>query len=422
MPAKKYSKSYENIRRFLRQISYGCYHRDCFPRLGTKVRSYDEALRRLRFFMPSAHLQETRQQRYTYVTFCGDAYHGCDNYLVHSFQTKSLLPAYCLYTLSILQLLYASDTPLTMDEIIVQVNDALTIYDTVDQIKQRNNKTDITEGYNDNSIRRRTKELIQDGWLAEQTSGRIIRYKKVVNPLKNLPVDDALELYYAVNFYKNTSLLNTPGHYLSDTLQKLYAFELPVLTCYQFKSNNFVRILDEETISTILQCMKTQHTLSYTHGAMSKKDALKQRIPLQLETEYTYNRHYLIVAHEKKLQRLRIDHMENVSIDSSMTIPAKKIPHTEKDHSIHIRFTFALPTDRTHILRKIQNRYPSATITYLSETSMECNFSVMDPRKLLPWLRTFHPYAEILPSPTHHLRERMISDIREALKNYDETI
>ena len=72
----KFHRSHAGLRKFLRLVSYGCYHRNLFSKHAITPRSYDDLLRQIRFFVPEKNLQMTRHNKYSYFTFVGDFRHG----------------------------------------------------------------------------------------------------------------------------------------------------------------------------------------------------------------------------------------------------------------------------------------------------------------------------------------------------------
>lgn len=417
----KYSKTYNNLRQFLRLLSYGCYHRNIFKKFNINPRSYDDDLRQLRFFLPPKHLQETHHQKKSHFTFAGDAYHGSNNYLIHSFKIKSLLPSYCLYTITLLQTIYASAVPLSLNDLCEKIEYALTKYGG-------NDDADVT-----NALRRRLKELVELGLVSKQKSpsnSLECLYGKIQNPLSGLRAENAIALQMAIHFYKNIALLSVPGYDLEHTLCKMYKLPTTLSNNYQFKNNNYVRILDEEILFTIVSALKQQQLLVIHMNPYEITPSTdKLVLPIALQTDYHYNRQYLIAESYPNPDNLKHSNTIMIRIDAIREALPQKTTKISPPASppapcqiIELRCTYSSADERSYLLHAFHERCLQTEITQNGAGFFHCNILIQDPRKLLPWIRTLHSHIEILPSPTHHLRERIKKDLKEALKNYDQLV
>lgn len=107
-----------------------------------------------------------------------------------------------------------------------------------------------------------------------------------------------------------------------------------------------------------------------------------------------------------------------------------------------VRVRFHVPAGgeglRASLLRRLRARFPEATITDdaghvekvagdggsdgaesgAEALSFVATLSVQDSVSIFPWLRTFHPHAEILAG-ADGLRARMKEDLEEALRHYE---
>ena len=400
----KHIKDYDKLRPFIRLISYGCYHRSQFPRF--KARNYDENLRILRFCLPEEHLAETRLQKNLHVHFLGDTYHGTDNYLARSFAIKSISLDNFLYYITILQTLAASPG-------------AAYSFNTLTNTISEKFQAAFPKEYElePTKLRRRLTELCDTGLIQKTQNSKSYSYAIAGSPLLSLNTDEMLTLRSAIAFYKNVALLSIPGTYLEQTLSSILPAANPHSNYYQFKNNNFVRILDEVIVQQLLAAIHEKKLVK-----LHRNGKCYTVFPLSILTDYQYNRQYLSAAERNHRHLFRID-----NIDTSRIAETAEPPLEETIDSPSPIIEIKLKTDTrlecTMLLSRIRERLHDAVIIEtLSETECLGKIPCKDPLKLLPWLRTFHPFLEILPSQQHNLRSRMKKDIEEALTNYHEPV
>ena len=173
----KFNRSHAGLRKFLRLVSYGCYHRTLFVRHAITPRTYDDFLRQVRFFIPEKNLQVTRHEKCSYFTFVGDFRHGTKNYFYSSFLLKTLLPKHCLQKIILLQILEGAE-PLPVPEILNRAERLITEYNP-DSLSE-----DLPQ-----SFRRRLNELTDSGLVQKIGTADKILYEKISNPLEDLSAE-----------------------------------------------------------------------------------------------------------------------------------------------------------------------------------------------------------------------------------------
>lgn len=395
----RYCSSYEKLRRFLRPISYGCYARPHMQEhFSISPRTYDTQLHRLRFFLPPDYLLEHTHQKMRHISLSGDVYQGGYNYLITSYRIKSLLPSWCLLAMAILRLLHGS-VALSTGCIFQKLQ--LMGIDTCSQIP-----------LDKVTIHRALKDLTAQGLISAMPKGREIYYEEPPDPFYTLTDEEIKELLSAIAFYKNTALISVPGYDLENTLRHNHPVRVSCDERYQFKGSSFLRIIEDETIAAILQCIQAKRCISCSYG---KKLCTLQ--PLRIETDYTYNRQYLIARDHHGISRLRIDRITNLSATPKIAIPVT--PPTPSPNTTIILQVFPdSACCHAYLRHSILTRFPDTHVEKTNGLDFQCILRVNDPLRLLPWLRTLHPYVRISPSPEHNLHIRMKNDLKEALKNY----
>ena len=404
--------------RFLHCISEGCYHRQLFQKFEINARTYDDYLHRLHFCLPEHHLTRTRNGHKTMTHFVGNLYHGPDNYLLHTFYLKAITINRCFHAISILQLMAESPSEqLSINDFAKAISDCLLDAKyNADLGHSLAFDPDSAEDYM-KSIRQTLDELCRQGLVKKIRQNSAYRYQLAENPLQDLSPDEARQLYLAITFYKNVALLSAPGSWLADTLQQLFPDCVPDMPACQFKNNVPIRMLTEPRIYDLLNHLNRQHLLRQENTRIS--------LPLYFETDYTYNQQYLVVNNGKALERWRLDNQKEITCPkASPQKPISPQPPTAPDKKglLQLRFFPKSASHQRNLCQMLRKRQPDVTIQERPDgIGFDASFLINDWLNYLPWLRSLHPYVEILDSPDKNiqkLRQRMKKDIEEVLNNY----
>ena len=398
----KFNRSHAGLRKFLRLVSYGCYHRTLFARHDITPRSYDDLLRQIRFFIPEQNLQVTRHEKCSYFTFVGDFRHGTKNYFYASFLLKTLLPEHCLQKIILLQVLTCGKflpTPEILDRAATMEADY---------------KPERLEADLEQSLRRRLNELTESGLLLKVERSSKILYGTIPNPLAELSAGEMKILYTALKFCRNVLPVGTAGYFLCDSLKSLCGMSEPVREIFQFRNNNFARILDDDILLTIIAAFRQRKKLLVKR----EKNLPLTVTPLAVETDFLCGRQYLVALKENELMRLRIEKITSVSlcVEESEKFSSSR----QKLREVRLRVKFGNENERRLREKLLAEELP---VKIVDETAGEftCAIEVPDPLQIYPLLWKFQPWAEILAG-ANGLRERMHHDAEEALKNYAESV
>lgn len=387
----------------MRLVSYGCYHRNLFERHEITPRSYDDFLRQMRFFIPQENIQVTWHDKRAYFSFVGNFRGDWENYLYESFLLKTILPEHCLYYTTILQTLECEKKTVSLQELTEKSADAILNF----RPQFLETDADLSQ-----QIRRRLNEMTDAGILRREVKNNKFFYSKIENPLKDFSAEEIEILTAAVNFYKNFSMIETAGYFLHDSLKNFYsAPDLPKI--FWFKNNNFVRILDDDILLTVINALKSKKKILVKR---ENKSAIIVT-PLAMETDFLYSRQYISALHKKEFLRLRVDKIIEVEIlkESAESVGSLKKKSREIKLCVHFQ-NFEERTAREKILCEEFDM----EIFDEGENFFICAIKAEDPLQFYPKLWQFQTWAEILPG-ADGLRERMKNDAEEALKNYEET-
>lgn len=391
----KFNSSHEKLRKFLKLVAQGCYSRNLFAQYSITPRTYDDFLRQLRFFIPEENLQVTLHERNAYFTFADNLERGSNNYLHASFLLKTLLPEHCLHWILILQLLSREGKPLQVPDISKKFYEA--VEDAVEVEPEK--------------LRRRVNELADAGLVRRTLNGQKIFFSLLSNPLGELSEEETAALISAVQFYRNCAMLEVPGYFLRESLKEIYhagnAEEI-----FRLKNNNLARILDDEILFQSIRALSGGKKIQIEReGKPPSKFS-----PAAVETDYIYNRQYLVGNSSKEMLKLRVDKILGLKILDEPAEPFVK--GRERLREIRLRVTFSNAQERSS-REKILREHLNYEVAEEGAGFFVCKILVGDPLQYYPELWKFQPWAEILHG---ELRERMKLDVEEALKNYDEPV
>jgi len=102
------------------------------------------------------------------------------------------------------------------------------------------------------SFRRRLNKLVDSGIVVKVEKANKILYRKMSNPLNNLTADELKTLLDALKFCRNIEPVGTAGYFLCDSLKSLIDASETKREIFQFRNNNFARILERVFTSKII--------------------------------------------------------------------------------------------------------------------------------------------------------------------------
>ena len=399
----RYASRYESLRPFLRFLAWGCWHKSEFPEIsGKSARSYEDGLARARVFLPKGAFIETKKGRKNYITLRGDAYYGCNNFLVNSYRMKSLPPLAAFYTVLALQIL-AKEGPLTFGG----------FWKTDGVIADKYPDILPNKDLSDNYLHDTLEALRENGYIEmrREKNGEV-NYRLRKNPLAGLTGEELSTLLAAIGFYKNVAAVSVIGYQIEAVLQNLYGLEtLPAIPA-QFRNIAFDRVLDDEILHAALEALRLKKALRFRY-----REQERLVFPLRVVTDFASGGRQYLEAREEKAPFVfsyRLDRITGITLEDAE--PPAEPPETPAPIRIVVRFHLA-NGDRDALRARILERSPHISVLSEEDDSLTCAIDDADPLRFFPWLRSFLPRAEILAGPDG-LRERMKNNIKEALENY----
>lgn len=400
-PIHKFHCSHTGLRKFLRLVSYGCYHRKLFEKHEITPRSYDDFLRQIKFFVPEKNLQVTWHDKCAYFTIVGDFRHGTKNYFYSSFLLKTLLPEHCLHKIILLQIL--------ADGELLQMSEILKRAEIISEAHKETGNLDLMQ-----TFRRRLNELATSGPVRRVESDKKVFFGRVPNPLAELSADEVKILSVALQFLRNVSFIGTAGYFLCDSLKDFCDTSEEAAEIFQFRNNNFVRILDDNILLKATEAQRRRQKI-----VIRREGNLTLKVtPIAVETDFLYNRQYLVVREREHLMRLRVDKI--LTVDMTKEEAEDYSAWRDVLREVRLRVRFENSAERRQREKLLADELP---IKIIEESANEfiCAVETIDPLQIYPRLWKFQTWAEILPG-ADGLRERMLHDAEEALKNYAEPV
>lgn len=395
-------KNYDKFRYILHDIFLCNYRtRNQYIQLGISPRSFDDYKRKIKDCIPEEFLQETTISKNRYLQFKTDFYRNSYNFLANTLLIKSLNENSSLY-LQILQISNKINKPLNKQDFIEYLDEffpsAYKLYD-------------ITTVY------RHLEDLVKDGIFICTKIKKLKYYQLSKSPLDDLSLKELQELYTAVTFYTPISLLTSVGYFTAKTIagyaQLKFNYTMVEPDYFQYRSNNFIRILDDNIINIIDQAIRTDKAVKFTYAG-------KQEItvkPKAIYTQYPYNRQTMLDTNNVVF---RISKISKIKLLNSYNIQIKR-PSSRPRYCLDLLFTFTEQDDEKEIT-DIKNRL-SREACWMTKTIIDDNHwlytaKVADYKNYIPWIRSFHKFVTPTKNSVPELIKNLEADKKELLEAY----
>ena len=312
-----------------------------------------------------------------------------------------------------------------MTEIYEHINDdpyILPTYQSFLEEKYKDSKKAIPDIIEKQTLTRIIKKLITIGIIEEIIQKNTYVYSLVSIGLESCTLQELEQLNRAVFVYKNISLFGTAGHTLLVKLQSLTSgtslldeLEQPAPPIYEsqyiFTYTNPLHIIDETILYTLADALH-HHKMVELNFCNKRRPKVTVR-PVRIESDYIGNRDYLIAVHHHTLVTYRIDTISAVSIKNTYNNDTPPpVAKARYNTTLHLRFhklqgymtawTRFVDTFR-HMLTNCEKSTTEYTDIYIH---------VQDGQILLPLLRTFLPYIEIIQTTPESIRKRFNDNLR----------
>lgn len=419
-----YLKNFKNARLFFRSLAMGLHTRNTGPKRGIKKSLHDDYLKRLSYFNMGSKIRDTQISRMHVHTIAKQNFYWGHNYLSSLYSLYAMKPETIILILAIINTISEHES-CSITEIYESINDhpyILSAYqDFLAEKYQHTNKSlpDIIEKQ---MISRLTKKLVTIGIIDEISERNTYIYRLVPSGIEDLTTQQLDLLARAIFVYKNISLFSTAGSTLLKKIQPLHTntslldeIEQPTTQNYEsqylFTYNNPLHVIDENLLYIIAQALQDNRMLELSFYNKRRPKVLVQ--PVKIESDYIGNRDYLIAFHKQKLVTYRIDSIDTIVTKGAFT-KVNQIPQKVTRHKtiLQVRF-YKLPHYKA-VWDDFNNTLRHVTIIIKQDTSqyIDVELQVQDGQVLLPILRTFLPYIQILHSVPESIRTRFNDNLR----------
>lgn len=419
-------KDFETVRSILKNLYiYGSYNKKQFLEVeGIKGKKYDNEMRRLRYFIDGENRLESKVDGKKVVGLKYDRYQDISNFLVNAYTIKTFNSQDINLHFFILQVLQQQEQPLTVNEIILEIQTSVLNQVDEDQISHRMMKAKLDE--------------MCDLALLQQTSDKPYTYTLTQNILSNFSDEELNRLVLLLYFYRNTLPISVPFFFLQDTITDFITYQqgddVEAENLFLFKHIFFQNIMNDQLIDVLSQSFFNHKIVTITIDEQQRHDI----VPLKLILDRIYGRQYLFCFDLKEnrvmtyqLRRLSKasltkvdfcleqyqDYLSLISQCYSMTqLNDVEDPMHAKPCIVEIEFH--IPSDKKYLLKRIHLEKRQGELTEMDDEHWLYSIEVLSPWEMIPWIRSFGEFALVKKSTSHDLFEKIYEDWEGVLAKY----
>ena len=413
-----YLKNFKNIRLFFRNLAMGLHTRNTAPKRGIKKSLHDDYLKRLTYFNMGSKIRDTQIGRMHVHTISKQDFYWGHNYLSSLYSLYAMKPETIILILAIIDTISNLES-CSITEIYKAINDhphILSAYQNFLAEKYQHTSKSLPDIIEKQMISRLIKRLVTIGIIDEISERNTHIYRLVPSGIENLTDPQLKLLSRAIFVYKNISLFSTAGNTLLKKVQPLHTntslldeLEHPTTQAYEsqylFTYNNPLHVIDESLLYTIAQALQDNRMLELSFYNRCRPKVLVQ--PVKIESDYIGNRDYLIAYHKQKLVTYRIDSIDTIVTKGTFTrVNQTSQKNTRYKTILHLRFYKLLHYEPVWDNFNNTLRHVAIVVEQGTPQYIDVELQVQDGQVLLPILRTFLPYIQILHSIPESIRTR----------------
>lgn len=403
----QYIREHQRIRKILELIYvYGFFLRDELSDFDINKNTYDKELRRMKDLYNE--LMFTRKRR---VGFRRDSFSLPENRLVDSFHLKSYTDKEVKILLHTIIFLHKKQKG--------NIKDITAYIETMDPFSQ---EEDLYS-----TVRRTLNDLDALDILQKTKSGYLLQK----NFLPDLSAEEFRELYPYICFSMRTTYPKVAGYLLKHSLDLIQSRSHWDLQDRYFviRHTNYRNVLDEEMVYQILQSILERKALRFEIYSKSGK-GFHKILPVLLKADRKMGRWFLFGIMDDLPAIVRLNQIKKLHSTKEI------YDYDQAKASVTDHFQYSLISSGK--TRK-QPFVVKAKLLFSSNDGLKKQFLremligeiaregdaeiysafVHDPGELLPWLRSWGKFIEILPGEDG-LRERLLGEIQEMISVYED--
>ncbi|MCI9337218.1 MAG: WYL domain-containing protein [Lachnospiraceae bacterium] len=302
-------------------------------------------------------------------------------------------------------------------------------------------------------IRARIAELTSLGILAESGDGRYLLSSDI---FAKIEADELSDVQLMTQFFYNCSFLTVPGFYLSSTIgqysQAVYAKETDCFFNKQenpvffYKNHRLQSVIDDDVTWTILTAIHSASVIHYSYRTKNGELLQYDMLPMKVVIDRQYGRQYFFGYNynSRKFYMPRISSIAAIRIDPAFDKARRyEFLHSpEADiHAVYgrlyqehienvwnialgdtvskviIHFTFP-EREYAKLLNRVKSARHHGTVTERGNGRVDFVVETKNELELVPWIRSYGPYAVVDVQNNPELAAKLKSDWKEALKLY----
>ena len=400
-------KSFDRIRDYMRQFYiYGFKSRTEYDK--KSARSYDNERRRMESWLGDfMRFRQTPDGKNVFLSM--DSRSIPANPLYNAFKTKSFTCGDVTFHFYILDLLQEGERYTVQQIMDLFLEQYLCHFETDWQ-------PDIS------TLRKKLKEYVSLGILAEERQGRELYYCRAKDPV------DLSRWKNAVSFFSESDPLGVIGSTWLDKMEEKPDF-------FQFKHHYMLHALDSQILLRLLTAIGEKRRVRLI--SVSRRRAASTFwhyvLPLKIYVGTQGGRQYLLCYHNRlhALQFFRLDYIQEVELLEQETdfriyekYSAKYQSHlwgTSAGAGFrvdHLEMTIHFEDNELHIPRRLEREKRIGQVERVDQNTCKYIVDTYDASELVPWLRTFIGRIEKLECSDQKVVDKFYEDMEQMYKLY----
>lgn len=398
-------KNFDSIRDYMREFYvYGFKSREEFTK--KSARSYDDERRRIESWLGDYMcFRQTADGKNLFLSIDSRISHH--NPLYKAWKAKSFTDGDITLHFLIFDLLFDSDTALSLNEITDEIDRRLLCFD--------NPKT-----FDSSTVRKKLKEYVEQGLICTEKRGKTVLYRRA--GITKLACTDALD------FFSEVAPCGVIGSFLLD---KADAHE----EHFAFKHHYITEALDSEILSALFEAMHGRQFVQIeTVNRRKERTAAQKVVPLRIFISVQNGRQYLMayVPRNKRIGSFRLDNILSVkAADACENYDTYREKLDQMQEHIwgvsteggaerlgHVEFTVRYGDGEEHIHRRLEREKRCGQVERVDDHTSRFSADVYDAGELVPWIRTFICRIVDIHFSNQELEEQFKKDIDTMYRLY----
>ena len=370
-------KNFDRIREYMREFYlYGFKSRNEYTK--KSARSYDDERRRVESWLGDyMFFRQTPEGKNVFLSI--DSRVSQHNPLYAAWKTKSFTDRDITLHFILFDILYDSDTVLTLGELNDRIDEYLAAF-----------RVPIT--FDESTVRKKLKEYTEEGIIVRERRGKNQYYRRAES-CPSISTD-------MLDFFSEAALCGVVGSFLLDKAP-------PHTDCFSFKHHYITAAMDSEILCSLFGILAEKRTaVIRVIRRKNGRIAEVQVIPLRIRISVQSGRQYLLayIPSEGRIAPFRTDSIVSVRPGEPcglfdhycreleqilLHVWGTSMPASAGQPLEHIAFTVEYESREAYIHSRLEREKRCGSVEQLNENCSRFSADVYDALELLPWIRTF---------------------------------